>query len=190
MTDGDLVRVVQAGNPEEAADAFGALFDRTNGPLVAFLARKGLTGAELAWAAEETWERAYEGLPTYEDRGLPFLAWIRAIATNVWRERARHLRRHQPLPEEYELAATDGWTRDPLIQLAEQDERDELAAALREAILALKPDQRAVLERRLVLRKTSSEVATELGWTVVKVDTTLHRARAACRRYLVDRYGL
>lgn len=190
MADGELVRRVQAGSPEESADAFGELFDRTNRQLEAVLARKGLTGAEIAWVAEETWERAQECLPRYVDQGMPFVAWLCGIATNVWRERARHHRKYRPLPEEYQVAATDGWASDPLAQLAEREGCEELGAALRDAIAALKPDQRAVLERRLVLGKSSRDVAEELGWTVAKVDTTLHRARAACRQYLLERYRL
>lgn len=188
-TDGELVRLVQTGGPTEAADAFGELFDRTNRGLVAFLARKGLTRPEIAWVAEEAWERAYESLLSYEDRGWPFLAWLRGIATNVWRERARHHRKHPSLPEDYQAAATAAWSLDPLAQLAEREDQDDLGAALREAITRLKPDQRAVLERRLILGKSSREVAEELGWTVVKVDTTLHRARTACRHYLLDQCG-
>lgn len=189
-TDGELVRLVQAGSPDEAADAFGVLFDRTNQRLLAFLARKGLTGSEMARVAEETWERAQEGLLAYDDQGTPFLAWLRGIATNVWRERARYLRRHQALPEEYDIAASDAWSRDPLALLTEREDHDDLRAALHAAIAALKPGHRAVLERRLVLGKSSRDVADELGWTVAKVDTTLHRARAACRAFLLDRYEL
>jgi RNA polymerase sigma factor (sigma-70 family) len=191
VTDGELIRLVQAGSPEESAEAFGALFDRTNRRLEAFLARGlGATPPEIAWVAEETWERALESLHAYEDRGKPFLARLCRIATNVWRERRRQLGKHPPLPEGYEVAAVDAWSRDPLMQLAERDDRHDLESALSEAIASLKPDQRAVLERRLVLGKSSREVADELGWTVAKVDTTLHRARTACRTYLLERFGL
>jgi RNA polymerase sigma-70 factor (ECF subfamily) len=191
VSDGELLRLVQTGSPEEAANAFGALFDHTNRRLEAFLARGlGVTQPEIVWVAEETWERALESLHTYEDRGRPFLAWLCRIATNVWHERRRQLGKHPPLPEGYEAAAVDAWSRDPLLQLAERDDRHDLEMALRETVAALKPDQRAVLERRLVLGKSSREVADELGWTIAKVDTTLHRARKACRTYLLERFGL
>ena len=101
-TDGELIRLVQTGSPEESAEAFGALFDRTNRQLKRFLARGlGVTPAEIAWVAEEAWERALESLHTYEDRGLPFLAWLRQFAINVWRTRRRQLGKHPPLSEGY-----------------------------------------------------------------------------------------
>ncbi len=188
MYDAELVRLVQVGG-QGAIGAFEALFDRTNRQLEAFLAKKGLTRPEIEEVAEESWERALECLSTYEDRGLPFVVWLRRFAINVLHERMRYKWKLQPFPDEYKAVAFDAWARDPLIQLTERESLIELGAVLREAIAALKPGQRAVIERRLVLGKSSREVADELGWTVTKVDTTLHRARAACREYLLERHG-
>ena len=75
---------------------------------------------------------------------------------------------------------------DPQEQVAIQDESDEKRRGLREALNGLNSDQRAVVRARLVQGKSSREVATELGWSVSRVDVTLFRARTALRTALVE----
>ncbi len=188
-SDSSLIQIIRSGNPSDAASAFGVLFDRTNDSLCRFLGGRGLVPLEIEAVAQETWSRAVEFLPMYEDRGIPFLAWLRTTAINVWREQLRERPRTQALPEDYDAVATDEWSRDPLDQLSDQEDQDELRATLREVFANLKPDHRTVLERRLILGESSQEVGARLGWTVSKVDTTLHRARAACREKLIARYA-
>jgi len=182
-TDAELVAAVQHGTPDEAEAAWTALFDRSVGPLERAIAARGLVRSEIEEILQETWTRALTKIESYEERGFPFAAWLRAIARNVMLERARH--RSYPWPEGYEPVGTGSDAFDPLEQVVATDEIERHREALLAAIARLSPDQRTVVEGRLILGKSSREVAADLGCSPSNVDVVLFRARALLRAALV-----
>lgn len=168
--------------------------------------RAGLTGYcyrmlgsphEAEDAVQETLLRAWRGFDQYNGRA-PLRAWVFRIATNVCVDMLRGRKRRAlpmdlgapgdrraglgpALPESsWVLPMPDGrvqpMSADPVEQALSQ-ERIRLAFVA--ALQHLLPRQRAVVILRDVLRWKASEVAQLLGATVVSVNSTLQRGRAA-----------
>lgn len=68
---------------------FAALYDRYVEPVYRYVYRRTSSHPEAQDLTAETFRRALEALPRYEDTGRPFAAWLFGIAANVMREHAR-----------------------------------------------------------------------------------------------------
>jgi RNA polymerase sigma-70 factor (ECF subfamily) len=182
-TDAELVDVVQHGTPDEAQAAWAVLFDRSIGSLERSVAARGLVKSEIEDVLQETWARALAKIGTYEQRGAPFVAWLHGIARKVMLEKAR--RRLYQRPEGYEPPSTGSDSVDPLEQVVTEEDVARRRETLLAAIAGLSPEQRAVVEGRLILGKSSRDVAADLGCSPSNVDVLLYRARATLRATLV-----
>jgi RNA polymerase sigma-70 factor (ECF subfamily) len=114
-------------------------------------------------------------LPKYEEREVPFAAWIMRVARNV---AVDHLRQRRAVPAEE--------VRDP-DERGEDDAAWQRSLGLREALAELPDDQRSVLVLRHVVGLTPSEIAGRLGKTEPSIHGLHHRGRAALRAALQER---
>jgi RNA polymerase sigma-70 factor (ECF subfamily) len=113
-------------------------------------------------------------LPRYEQREVPFSAWILRVARNV---AVDHLRSRRPLP-----------TEDPRPTTARSDQTaSEYGRSLREALGELPDDQRTVVVMRHVVGLSPTEIAAQMGKTESSVHGLHHRARGTLRRALTER---
>ena len=109
----------------------------------------------------------------YEQRSVPFTAWIMRVARNAALD---HLRAKRPIPtEEVRLADTGG------SQAAIERGRD-----LREALDELPPEQREVLVLRHVVGLTPMEIAGTLKKTESSIHGLHHRGRRTLRTRLEE----
>jgi RNA polymerase sigma-70 factor (ECF subfamily) len=156
------------------------------------------SGADAEDATQDTLERAWRRLVTYDGSG-PFGAWLQRIATNICLDGLRAERTRigpadygpplapgaMPGPPDPELvwvepvsdAALRG-TGDP------QDEvirREEISLAFVAALQRLAPRQRAALLLHDVLTFTHAETAEVLGVSTTAVNSLLSRARESVR---------
>jgi RNA polymerase sigma-70 factor (ECF subfamily) len=126
----------------------------------------------------DVFERALEGLPSYQDTGRPFEAWLYRIAhARVVDHYRRQGRRHvAPLTEGL---PADGET-DPHQLAAFQDD----VRRAWEAVSHLTEDQQQVISLRFIAGFSTAEVARLLGKTEGAVKALQHRALASLRRLL------
>jgi RNA polymerase sigma-70 factor (ECF subfamily) len=123
-----------------------------------------------------------EALPRYEQRGLPFNAWVFRIARNAVIDAARRTRDTDPL----ETALTvEERARGPAELAEAADER----LALVDAIASLTPEQRDVIAQRFFADLSVAEVAAVLGKRPGTVRVVQFRALAALRRRLASATG-
>jgi RNA polymerase sigma-70 factor, ECF subfamily len=148
-------------------------------------------------AVQDTLLRAWQALPTFEDRaGLR--PWLYRIATNVCIDMLKG-RSRRALPMDVASAATSdarpdarrpeaAWIQpapDGMVLPADDDpaeravSRESVRLAFIAALQHLAPRQRAVLILRDVLRWRAAEVATLLDTSTDAVNSALRRARAA-----------
>jgi RNA polymerase sigma-70 factor, ECF subfamily len=112
-------------------------------------------------------------LPRYQQREVPFSAWILRVARNV---AVDHLRARRPTP-----------TEDPRPTTARSDQTShEYGRSLREALGELPDDQRTVVVMRHVVGLSPTEIAAQMGKTESSVHGLHHRARGTLRRALTD----
>jgi len=111
----------------------------------------------------------------YEQREVPFFAWIVRVARNV---AVDHIRRQRAIPvEEVRAIGSSG-------SCIEDRER---ISDLREAIATLSPDQQEVLILRHFAGLSPVEIAQRTGRTAGSVHGLHHRGRRALRAELISR---
>lgn len=149
------------------ARAFEALYERYMSRIYRYcLVRLG-TREDAEDATSAVFASLVRGLGRYEDRGLPFAAYLFRIARNAVVDQLRRRRLCLPLEEAEERPAHDA-EPDPLAL----SDRLELLTALREL-----PDlHREVVVLRFVEGYEASEVAKMLGKSETAVRSIQHRA--------------
>jgi RNA polymerase sigma-70 factor (ECF subfamily) len=115
-------------------------------------------------------------LPKYEQRDVPFAAWVMRVARNV---AVDHLRERRALPTD-EVRADDRGDWD-------DDGARQRSLGLREALATIPDDQRQVLMLRHVVGLTPPEIAGRMGKTEPSIHGLHHRGRSALRTALTER---
>ena len=112
-------------------------------------------------------------LPKYEQREVPFAAWILRVARNVAVDHMR-ARRAIPCEEVREL------------EPQHENTAEDSSLALREALASLPEDQRQVIVLRHVVGLSPGEIAGRLGKTEPSIHGLHHRGRGALRAVLTE----
>ena len=114
-------------------------------------------------------------LPKYEQRSVPFAAWILRVARNV---AVDHMRARRAIPFE---------------EVLELDERKDFgdsqqtSIALREALETLPEEQREVIVLRHLVGLSPGEIAGRMGKSEPSIHGLHHRGRGALRTTLAER---
>jgi RNA polymerase sigma-70 factor (TIGR02960 family) len=188
---GMLARAV-AGDDE----AFAALVGPHQRAVFRHCYRMLGSGADAEDATQDTLERAWRRLATYDGSG-PFAAWLQRIATNICLDGLRAKRSRigpaeygPPLAPDATLGAPDPeltWVEpvsDSDLRGDPQDEvvrREEVSLAFVAALQRLAPRQRAALLLHDVLAFTHAETGEVLGVGSTAVNSLLSRARESVR---------
>ena len=156
---------------------FGQLYQRYFDRVYAFaLTRTGdRTAAEDVTA--ETFRVAFENLPRFRWRGVPFSAWLFRIASNAALHYFRQAAREETLADAVEDQGEPWDAR--LIEV-------ETRARLFELVQRLPKDQRRVLVLRFGREASIKEVAREMGRSEGAVKLLQHRAMETLRSWVGD----
>lgn len=124
--------------------------------------------------AEDVTQHVFAKLMTtigkYDDRGIPFFAWLLRMARNVAID---HLRAHRATPT------------DTLPETGSNSDSDiDQIHTVRDALATLPEDQREVVVLRHVVGLTPGEIADRLGRTESSIHGLHHRGRRALQREL------
>ena len=171
----DLVAQVCQGDQE----AFRLIFERYSRPVIGFIYDM-VSDRELAEElTQETFVRAYRGI-----RGMnaetKLSTWLFGIARNVAREslRARvKANRHIDLEDKSVLDLSD---KEPVP--VERLLSKELNELIRHSLAALDEDKRVVFTLKVFHQCSYEEIAGITGFSLAKLKSDLHRARAEMRR--------
>ena len=148
-------------------DAFGELY-RMHLPAVARLVRFRL-GGEDEDAVSEVFLRAWRGLASYRDTGVPFAGWLYGIARHVAIDALRRRGRDEPSDE-----LPDGGVEPMTAEVM----------TLRGAIEALPTEQRQVIELAYFEGLSSSEIAEKVGIPIGTVKSRMVEALNQLSRLL------
>jgi RNA polymerase sigma-70 factor, ECF subfamily len=114
-------------------------------------------------------------LPKYEERQVPFAAWILRVSRNVAVDYMRQ-RRAIPCDEVRELD-----------QRRDHGEIQQTSLTLREALETLPEDQRQVVVLRHLVGLSPGEIASRLDKTEPSIHGLHHRGRGSLRSALAER---
>lgn len=170
-SDAELVELATTG---ATPGAFGILARRHQGKIRSLLLRLTRGNATLADdLAQETFLRAYRGLPGFEGRSQ-FGTWLHRIAYFVYLNHRNRTKVHASLPEEFEATAP-----------APDDEcsphRADLRRDVSSAVSSLPPRYRRVVMMHFVRHVPYRDIADTLGVPLGTVKTQLHRAKLMMR---------
>ena len=170
-TDAALVLAAKAGD----ATAFGELYERYRDAIYRFCLSRTGASHDAEDLTGDVFVKAMQSIDRYQDRGLPFAAFLYRIARNAAIDRSRTLK--QPL-------SFDGLLVEPRskqnveAEATFQVERSILLAAL----ARLKPEHRDVIVMRFIEGYAALEVAELLGKTEGAIRTLQHRALERLRK--------
>jgi RNA polymerase sigma-70 factor (ECF subfamily) len=124
--------------------------------------------------AEDITQHVFTKLMTtlgkYDERGVPFVAWLLRLARNVAID---HLRANRLTPTE---TVVDPW--------ATTDADIEQTQTVREALATLPEEQREVVVLRHVVGLSPGEIANRMGRSEPSIHGLHHRGRRALQREL------
>ena len=159
------------------SDAFGQLYDQTAPSVYRFaysLVRDHHRAEDLV---SETYRRAIDRFPAYEDNGRPFHAWLFTITRNLAIDGARRGQRESPLLGHD--SPDDNWLGAALV-------RDEDGAQVRTALARLSEVHREVLVLRFGHEWSCRQVAAQLRKTEPAIKQMSFRALARLRQLLEE----
>ena len=150
-------------------DAFGDLY-REHVGAVSRVVRFRL-GREDEDAVSEVFLRAWRGLATYRDTGVPFAGWLYGIARHVTVDVLRAAGRTEPRAE---------------LPDREVDHMTAELITLHDAIEQLPTEQRQVIELKYLVGMTNAEVAQAMDATVGAINAKQWRALKTLADVLED----
>ena len=168
-------------------DAFRQLFERYSRPVISFVFDMVGDRALAEDLTQETFVRAYRHLGSLREEAK-FSTWLFSIAKNVAREHLRSGERRASkveLDDERVLELQDGG-RTPVEGLLDK----ELNGVVRRALGALDEDKRTVFALKVFQQRSYEEIAEITGFSLPKVKTDLHRARAEMRKRIRPYLGV
>jgi|SRR5689334_4486176 len=123
---------------------------------------------------QQVFAKVMRAIAKYEQRDVPFSAWILRITHNLAID---HLRRLRAVPCE-EVRSVD--------DVDDEGVNQQRARCLKEALETLPAEQRQVLVLRHVVGMTPGEIAERLGKSEGSIHGLHHRGRGAVKAALVE----
>ena len=153
---------------------FAELYEQNFERVYAFVVRRVRDRAEAEDVVSEVFYKALKGIDGYEERGVPFVAWLYTIARNVVCDRARQAGREEPLDDRDEPSTSDDVER---------------RALLFRLVDTLPTAQRDVLVARFAEQRSIADVARQLGRSEGAVKQLQLRAIEALRTQVRGSHG-
>ena len=141
---------LQVAAAQEDPARFAELYEDNFERVYAYISRRVGNREEAQDLTADVFHHALSGLPRFEWRGLPFVAWLLGIAANVLSDRWHRFARQQEV------------VSDDLEQVSMEDDIEQ-RAMLYQLVETLPDDQQRVITRRFVAQRSLREIATELG---------------------------
>ena len=157
--------------------AFDRLVGRYQGTITALLFRFCPERADLEDLVQETFVRAFRGLPAWR-QDKPFGHWLKRIAINVGRDFWRRRKRIQKIIDPDASEKLETLPDRCVSSYPENTERAQLLLA------KLGPDDRLLLTLQYLDEMPLNEVAELMGWSHTKTRVRSFRARKKLRRIL------
>jgi RNA polymerase sigma-70 factor (ECF subfamily) len=164
------------------AEAFAALYDRYLERVYRHMYYRIGHRGNAEDLTQQLFLQAWRAIGRYRRTGAPFVAWLFTIGHNLALNFYRGHRETAPLDLDVEARAR--WSDPEAEALARYDR-----AAVRRAILRLRPDQQQVVLMRFVEDLDYPAVAAALGKTEGNVRVIQHRALGELRRMLAHDVG-
>jgi RNA polymerase sigma-70 factor, ECF subfamily len=173
-TDARLVRRAIESAKQGDRDAMSFLYVRYADNVYGYVRSIIRDHHEAEDITQQVFAKLMGSIVKYQQREVPFLAWVLRVARNV---AVDHMRQQRMLPVEEVRSATD----------SDDGVASDRASQLREALAGLPEDQREVLILRHVAGLSPGQIAERLGKTEGSIHGLHHRGRGALKASLIER---
>jgi RNA polymerase sigma-70 factor, ECF subfamily len=179
----DLVTRVCQGD----SDAFRLIFERYSRPVISFIFDMVNDRGLAEELTQETFVRAYRAIRTMR-KDTKLSTWLFGIARNVARESIRARIRANSQVDLADKSVMDLSDNKPVpVDGLLSKELNEL---IRRSLAALDEDKRLVFTLKVLHQCSYEEIAAITGFSIAKLKTDLHRARAEMRRRISPYAGV
>ncbi|NPA06440.1 MAG: sigma-70 family RNA polymerase sigma factor [Chloroflexi bacterium] len=162
-------------------EAFGELYRRYVQRIYTYIYYRVANHHDAEDLTARVFYRALRNIHRYEDRGLPFSAYLYRIAHNVVANWHRDNQRRAELP--LDLV----WNlRDTSLPPEHQVLREETNQRLLEALRRLPPERQTLLILKFVEGLSNAEIAQIMGRSEGAIKSLYHRTLVALRRLLAE----
>ncbi len=172
-----LVERAKDGDPQ----AFGLLYDRFQPEILRYLTHRTRDPEVAQDLAQQVFLKAWQAIPRFEQRGVPFKAWLYRMAHN---QMVDHFRTRKVTSELGDFDLPDDADQESALLTGEMNE------ALQRALERLSEDHRQVLTLRFLMEKSAREIGEVMGRKEVTVRGLQMRALQALRREIESMGGL
>ncbi len=174
--DHELIRKAQRGDPL----AFGELYECHAPVIFRYLFAHLDSRMDAEDLTGEVFLKAWQSLPKYNERGVPFLAFLFRVARNVLVDHYRRSNRLLPsAPEELDCYGQEG-SIEAIDLVGNRLEHQRIM----QVMSGLRPDYRSVLTMRFISELSPEETALVMERSVGAIRVLQHRALAALRQAL------
>lgn len=171
--DHELIKQSQRGDPH----AFGDLYEIHAPVIYRYLFSHLENSMDAEDLTGEVFLKAWQSLPKYVERGVPFLAFLFRIAHNVLVDHYRQNSKLEPKsPDEMEGFKEDG-SAEPVDLVGSQMEHQQILSV----ISKLRTDYQSVLTLRFISELSPEETAQVMDRSVGAIRVLQHRALGALR---------
>ena len=158
-------------------EAFGLLYERYVGRIYSYIYYRTGNHYDAEDLTSRVFFRAMHHIENYQDRGLPFSAWLYRIAHNLVANWHRDNSRRKEIPLDERYIARDRSGDYPESALVEVEERQRLLGMIRQ----LPVDRQELLILKFVDHMSNQEIAQIMGRTEGAVKSLYHRTLLALR---------
>ena len=164
------------------SEAFGQLYQTYVNRIYNYIYYRVGNANDAEDLTARTFFRALKKIDSYEDRGVPFSAWLYRIAHNLVANWHRQRARRKSIPLE-ELAVIRSTRPNPSQMAEKRETQDELISAIHR----LADDRQQLLILKFVERLPNAEIGKVMGRTESSVKSLYHRTLIALRDDLRER---
>ncbi|MCY3780719.1 MAG: sigma-70 family RNA polymerase sigma factor [Chloroflexi bacterium] len=161
---------------KEDRGAFGELYSRYLKKIYSYVYHRTGNTHDAEDLTAKVFMRAYSHIGNYEDRGLPFQAWLYRIAHNIVANWHRDQGRRK-------IIALDDYVAHSLKSEApdSQAEESEERAQLMQAVRRLPEDRQQLLLLKFIEGMSNAEIGAIMGRTEGAIKSLYHRTLLALR---------
>jgi RNA polymerase sigma-70 factor (ECF subfamily) len=163
----ELNLVARAGSD---ADAFGLLYERHVRRIYNYIFYRTGNHHDAEDLTARVFQRALRHVGKFEDKGVPFSAWLYRIAHNLVANWHRDRSRRPTVPLEDNLLPAGGGPHPEAVAVASEEQR-----LLIEAVRRLPEDRQQLLILKFVERLSNAEVGLIMGRTEGAIKSLYHR---------------
>jgi RNA polymerase sigma-70 factor (ECF subfamily) len=172
LSDKDVLAHASLGDQE----AFGVLYEQNVGRIYNYIYYRTGNQNDAEDLTARVFHRAMRHICNYQDRGLPFSAWLYRIAHNLvanwYRDNSR--KKEIPLDESFEVKHRDDHPESALLKNEDQ-------ASLMTLIRTLPQDRQQLLILKFVEHLPNAEIGQIMGRTEGAIKSLYHRTLLALR---------